>query len=129
MTPKYHTNTGLVKFSSSINLAAGAWLFLSAFFFAYPTMGAISNWVLGAIAMVLAVLRVTHSATVPWASWLNCVLAVWVFVSPWVFQYDHNLPCLISNFAVGIVVFTEAIESAMATRRMERHLPPEPEWR
>lgn len=128
MTPKYHTNTALVKFSSGLNLIAGAWLFLSAWFFAYSGLSAGNNWVLGAIVMVLAVLRISHPATVPWASWINCMLAFWIFASPWIYGYAGNLQCLISNFAVGIVVFTLGVESAMATRRMQRHLPPEPNW-
>ncbi len=50
-------------------------------------------------------------------SWLNTVLGIWVFFSPWIYGYVGNTGRFINSLCVGVIVFVLSIVSAMSSRR------------
>ena len=38
-----------------------------------------------------------------WKEWINCILGVWIAVSPWVFGFQHTAAMLV-NLAIGILI-------------------------
>jgi hypothetical protein len=107
-----------VKTASTITLLAGIWLFISPWLYAVSRMhDSWDSWVVGLALIVLAAIRVGNPEKMPWLSWLNCLLGVWTFASPWIFRYTHDTGWYISSLGVGAVVFVTALRSATATPR------------
>jgi len=105
----------IVKGASGINLLAGIWLFVSAWVYgAYALQNAWNSWIVGALIVILAAIRLSQPMKTVWASWINCALGIWTFASPWIYDYHTNTDRAINSMAVGIVVFVLAIVSATA---------------
>jgi SPW repeat len=130
VTPTYHSNAFLMEFSTKRVLIAGAWLFFSPWIWGgYSIYASWNCWVVGAAIVALAALHLAHPPTMEWGEWINALLACWVFGSPWIFYFQGDLLRLINSFAVAICVLALSLESGLATYRMIRHIPPEPDWR
>jgi hypothetical protein len=83
------------KSASSIVLIAGMWFFVSPWVYgSYLLSSSWNNWIVGSVITVLALARLSTAdlKRTQWISWANCLLAIWVFVSPWVYQYADNTP-------------------------------------
>lgn len=69
----------------------GIWLFISPW--VLTTTGsaeaAWNTWIVGAIIFVVALVALVALGTPsnPTADWVNVVLGVWLFISPWVLRY------------------------------------------
>jgi len=57
----------------------------------------------------------------PGLSLTNSVLAVWIFLSPWIFGYTDNMAEWINSLAIGVVIFALSLLSARITKQ---HLTP-----
>lgn len=127
MTPTVNANNfGAVKTASGLNLLAGIWLFVSPWVYgAYTSANAWNSWIVGAVIVILAAIRLSRPiAATAAASWVNCLLGIWTFVSPWIYGYTGNEGRFINSLAVGIIVFLLGIWSA--TTSQTRHLPEMP---
>jgi hypothetical protein len=105
------------KSASSIVLAAGMWFFLSPWVYGfYLLRGSWNNWIIGAMITILAIVRLSAAdlKRTQWISWINCLLAIWIFVSPWIDQYRDNTDRLINSLCVGVILFAVAMFSALA---------------
>lgn len=118
------------KWASSIALLAGLWLIASPWVFASPWMygfdplpGSWDNRVVGLVVVALAVIRLSTAdlKRTQWISWINCVLAIWIFLSPWVFDYSANTQRLVNSVCVGVGLFVVAMFSALAAHRTNTH--------
>ena len=104
-----------VKGASGLNILAGIWLFVSAWVYsAYALQNAWNNWIVGALIVIFAAIRLSQPMKNAWASWINCALGIWTFASPWIYEYHTNTDRTINSLAVGIVAFVLAIISATA---------------
>ena len=98
--------------ASSIAALAGLWLFFSPWGYgAYANLSAWNSWIVGALIVALAVRRMTHPAETN-LSWVNSLIGLWVFFSPWVYGYAGDSGRFINNLFVGVVVFCFAIIGA-----------------
>lgn len=69
-----------------VNMAIGAWLFMSAFLWDHGAAQRVNTAVVGALCVVVAVVALRVHA----ARWLNAALAAWLFVAIWVLpQQSH----------------------------------------
>ena len=108
-----------VKGASGLNLLAGIWLFVSAWVYGVYTLhNAWNSWIVGALIVILAAVRLSDPMRTMWASWINCALGIWMFASPWIYGYHSTTDRAINSMAVGIIVFVLAIISATAMPRM-----------
>jgi hypothetical protein len=91
-----------------VNAALGIWLILSAFTWPHAHAQMHNTWICGALCVVFAI----SGILVPWARYLNTVLAVWLFVSSWALPSAtnatlwNNVLCAIAIFVVSLVPST-----------------------
>jgi len=97
-----------------ITLLAGVWLFFSAWVFHIATRGiAYNSWLVGAIIAIVAAVDLTYP-TENWLSWINCLLAIWTFASPWIFAYTEERGLLFNSLAMGAIVFIGSVWNALS---------------
>jgi hypothetical protein len=109
------------KAASIIVLLAGIWFFVSPWVYgAYTTANAWNSWIVGAVIFILGCTRAARPTFNAGLSWLNALLGVWAFFSPWIYGYEGNEGRFINSLCVGVIVFVFAIASGMATSRTSR---------
>jgi hypothetical protein len=124
VTPTRSTYGGSVKVASTLNLLAGIWLFVSPWVYgAYTSPNAWNSWIVGAVIVILSAVRIANPGLLPWMSWVNCLLGIWTFASPWIYGYTGNEGRFVNSLVVGVIVFVLAILSASSTPRT---VPPMP---
>lgn len=114
------------QFGSLIVMLAGMWFFASPWVYGfYLFRGSWSNWIIGAGITILALVRLFtgHLKRAQWISWINGLLGVWIFVSPWIDQYADNTDRLINSVGVGVILITAAMFSALAAHKANRLKP------
>jgi ABC-type molybdate transport system permease subunit len=108
---------GQITATSSLDIVAGCWLFLSPFFLPYRSVSsAVANTV--SVGLVIAVLAAYHLAKpvrASWASWVNAVLGVWLLISPWVLGFSHVTSATYNSVVIGIFVILLATWNSIAT--------------
>jgi flagellar biosynthesis protein FliQ len=105
-------------------MLAGIWLFVSPWVYgAYTNPNAWNSWIVGAVIAILAAMRLSNSPTQTWMSYLNCLLGIWTFASPWIYGYTGNTGRFVNSLCVGVVVFVLAITSANATSHRLHDMP------
>jgi uncharacterized membrane protein len=80
---------------------------------AYTSPNAWNSWIVGALIVIFAATRLSNSRAAG-VSWLNVILGIWTFISPWVYGYTGNSGRFINSLCVGVIVFIAAIVSANA---------------
>jgi SPW repeat-containing protein len=73
---------------------------------------------------ILAAIRLGHPAKTEALSWINCLMGVWAFVSPWIYGYEGEQGRLFNSFCIGVIVFIAAMWSASGTAHTERRIIP-----
>jgi hypothetical protein len=114
------------KAASTIALLAGIWFFISPWVYnAYRMPNAWNNWIVGAIIVILAATRMGASDMMhtQWMSWINCLLGIWAFVSPWVYQYTGMTDRFVNSLCIGVILFIAAICSAMVSPHSHTPMP------
>jgi len=108
-----------VRTASGLNIIAGAWLFISAWVLGYSDNGtALANAVIvGAIVVILALIRFggAHAQALP--SWLNVIAGVWTFFSAWILGFSDVGNALWNNIILGVIITVLAVISAAVTAR------------
>jgi hypothetical protein len=82
------------------NVVLGGWLFVSAFLWAHSPAERANTWIVGALCVAFALAAVA----LPWARYLNSLLAIWLFVSTWAMPAER-LGTLWNNALVAIAIF------------------------
>lgn len=101
------------------NLILGAWIFVSPWVFHTIYAGSASPgdfWWTGGAIFVVAI----WALTAPWArwtEWINGLLAIWLFISPWVLGFAGNSGVAWDAWIVGVIVFLLALWSLSMARR------------
>lgn len=113
MTPAA-TESPSARSASIIALLAGMWLFASPWVYgAYASPNAWNSWIVGALVFLFAAIRITSPRSTG-VSWLNVILGIWTFISPWIYGYTAHGDRFANSLIVGAVVFIAAIVSANA---------------
>lgn len=94
---------------SILNVLLGIWFFVSPWVFgAAHTSNAWNAWIVGAALVILAAARMSAPAATG-LSWINMLLGIWMFASPWIFGYTANTGRFINSLCVGVVVFLASL--------------------
>jgi hypothetical protein len=103
-----------------VNAILGTFLFLTplVFGFAGESHPAWNAWIFGAIVVLLALAALIQFQE--WEEWVNCLLGVWVLISPWILGFAANSSALWSHVVLGALV---AVLAAFELWRM-RQTPP-----
>jgi SPW repeat len=100
-----------------LNIAVGAWLFISAFLWPHAANAYANTWLVGLLIVAAAIVAMY----VPWVRWLNTVFAVWLFFST--FAFVHAEPATTWNNAiVAIVVFVTSLAPGRLPRLGSRRM-------
>ena len=114
------------KSGSSLVLVAGLWFFASPWVYgSYLLRESWNNWIVGAVITILAIVRLStvDLKRTQWITLVNCLLAIWIFVSPWIYQYRDNEDRLINSVCVGVILFAVALFSAVTASRANSLIP------
>lgn len=108
-----------VRSSSGFNIVLGIWMLLSPFFLLFSDNSHVTwnNFLAGLLVMLLAIGRLFDPRGRRGWSWANCVLAVWLILSPFVLGFTDVAKAMWNNIIVGILVLIVAWSSAGAGRR------------
>jgi hypothetical protein len=121
------TKIGAAKAASTIVLLAGIWFFVSPWVYgAYTTGNAWNSWIVGAIMFILGCVRMSQPSRLTGLSWLNALLGIWAFFSPWIYAYTGNTGRFINSLCVGVIVFILALCSATFTLKSTRQISATP---
>ena len=124
MTLNQTTHQSSVTVTSTINLLAGIWLFVSPWVYgAYTNPNAWNGWILGAVIAILAAIRLSNPGGLRIFSWVNMALGVYVFFSPWIYNYVGDTGRLVNSLCVGVIVFVMAISGYFAMPRPSEPYP------
>jgi nitric oxide reductase large subunit len=95
--------------SDVINLALGAWLFLTPWIFGFvsDTAASWSAWLSGIAIGAVAIAAL--AAFAEWEEWISLALGVWVAVSAWILGFAANATVTWVNVLTGIVVAVVAV--------------------
>ncbi len=101
-----------------LNVALGAWLFISAFVWPHTASQQTNTWILGILCFVFALAAMRVST----ARWLNTALSIWLFISVWALPHQ-NLATMWNNAIVAVVVFLASLvpgpgERSLTPRRV-----------
>lgn len=119
MTSQPLSKSKAAKIGSTITLLAGIWLFISPWVYAtFALPNAWNNWIVGALLIIFAAIRLASPPTMSWLSWVNCALGVRTLFSPWIYGYAANSDRFVNSLILGIIVFIFAITSATAVPRI-----------
>lgn len=106
----------VIKTASTLTLLTGIYLFISPWIYGV-TAHSWNNWIVGALIVIFAAMRLSGPPSMSGVSWANCILGIWMFASPWIYGYTGYGAAFASSLAVGIVVFVLALVSATAFPR------------
>jgi hypothetical protein len=117
LTPATRNSAGAARAASTICLLAGIWLFVSPWIYGAAGSGnAWNSWIVGAAMFIIGAIRLSSPMYSTALSWVNTVLGIWVFFSPWIYGYVGNGGRFINSLCVGVIVFVLSIVSALAAR-------------
>lgn len=109
------------RITAVFNFLIGLWLFASPWVYgAADHANAWNAWIVGGLIALLAAIRFFSPYGAPGLARINTILAIWVFVSPWVYGYTGNTSRLANSLCVGVAVFVLSIAGG-AVRRPMRH--------
>jgi hypothetical protein len=102
-----------------LNIALGAWLFISTFLWRHSAPQATVTWITGLVIVAVALIALTTPAV----RYLNVALGIWLIISA--FSFAHIARATVwNNTLVGIVVALVAlvgpVESGAGFRRQAR---------
>lgn len=111
------------RWQDMVNLAFGAWLFVSPWAMGYIEMeSAVSaTWnasLAGALTMVFAAYAVYLPRV--WEEWINMGFGVWLIVSPWVLGFAVQTAVAMNTVIVGIVVAMMATWAMFSDKEFEK---------
>ena len=116
MTPTMERKDTGTKIPSTIALLVGIWFFISPW--VYGTAGVANSWnswIVGAAVVILAAIRLSNPMKTAALSWVNCILGVWAFISPWIYGYTVDHGRFMNSLCVGVILFVASIYSASST--------------
>jgi hypothetical protein len=136
------------QWSNWLNLILAVWLFISPWVlgFAYapaatpagaapPPMpytpyaygGGIAAWDAWVVAVIVGVLSIAAiSRLAVWEEWVNLVLGVWLFFSPWILGYAALYGAVWNSLVVGFLFAVLAIWGIAAARRVGTRVQTDP---
>ena len=102
--------------SNWLNLILAVWLFISPWVLPVTAAGAWAwdAWIVGVVVAVLSIAALTRMAQ--WEDWINLILGVWLFISPWIFGYVATPVAAWNSWIVGVLFFLIGIWGVSVAR-------------
>jgi len=125
------TSSPVYQWPNWLNLILAVWLFISPWVVGFYKAGgtemvvtlilaaAWDAWVVAVIVGVLSIAAIAKLAV--WEDWINLVLGVWLFFSPWILGYATLYGAMWNSLIVGLLIAVLAIWGIAAARSVEVH--------
>lgn len=114
------TNTPRVSAGAAgLTLILGLWYIASPWIYGYANGNTASVWnsvIVGILIALFAATRLSNRGAMPAARWLDLLLGIWAFFSPWIFGYVRAEPRFINSLCVGVLVFVLSLWGTGTTR-------------
>lgn len=124
MTPTMESKDTGMQAAGIICLLAGIWFFISPWVYGTASnANSWNSWIVGAVVVILSAIRLSNPMKTVGLSWVNCLLGVWAFVSPWIYGYTVEHGRFINSLCVGVILFIAAITSATSTHHTQHAVP------
>ncbi|HEY3524197.1 MAG TPA: SPW repeat protein [Candidatus Limnocylindrales bacterium] len=117
MTALRSATNDQVTWASGLSVIAGLWLLISPWVLGFSDMQS-PMWnavILGIVIAVLAFIRAGGWYSAVGLAWINLVLGIWVFISPWVLGFSDRQAPLWDALVVGVVVVVLSAWSVWAS--------------
>jgi hypothetical protein len=103
--------------ASALNVVAGIWLFISAWALgaSWLPVARTNTLVVGLAVLIVAAIRLATPRTA-FLSWLNVLLAIWLFISPFLLSFYVLVDATANSIIVGILIGSNALWAAYTTR-------------
>jgi hypothetical protein len=116
-----------IRTASTINLLAGIWLFVSPWvYLAYRNPDSWNSWIVGAMIVILAAIRLGNPLGARGVSVLNMLLGIWTFASPWIYGYTGYTGRFINSLCVGVIVFAFGVVGSSMGQAVSTNMTNEP---
>jgi hypothetical protein len=104
------TGRAWTRWQNWANVVLGIILFISPWYTVTWEYGNSSwnAWIIG-VAIVIVALVALSEAVRPVASWINVILGIWLFISPWVLGFAYRTGMAWTAWIIGVLVFILAL--------------------
>lgn len=109
------------RWQDLVNLAFGAWLFVSPWAMGYMDSIMSATWnayLVGAVTMVFAAYAVYLPRA--WEEWINMCFGVWMIISPWLLGFATHTAVAMNTVVVGVVVTAMATWAMFSDKEFEK---------
>lgn len=102
-----HAAAHAVRVSAVINILIGMWVFITPWVYgaAWDNPTSWNAWLLGPLLVLLALVRWINPMGSRKVGWVNMLLGLWLFISPWALGYTFNSGRFVNNLCAGAVIF------------------------
>jgi hypothetical protein len=109
------------RWQSWLNVLVGIWLFISPWVLGTTSDAATAwnAWIIGAASVAKKGGAPMRSWT-RWQSWLNVLVGIWLFISPWVLRYTDVSDGAVNAWVFGVVTVLVAVWA----QSVRRAVPP-----
>ena len=111
------------RWQSWLNVLVGIWLFISPWVLGTTSDAATAwnAWIIGAAIFVVALIALGATASASAAApWVNVVLGVWLFISPWVLRSTDVSDGAVNAWVFGVVTVLVALWAFSGRRAVQR---------
>ena len=94
--------------AAGLTVLLGLWYIVSPWVYgsAYASAAAVWNSVIvGILIALFAAARLWSRVPAPTARWIDLLLGIWAFFSPWIYGFVRNEGLFINSLCVGVLVF------------------------
>ncbi len=107
-----------VRVPAFVVFLASAWFMVTplSYYGVSHDLSSANCWCVGSILLMSSALRLWFPLSTIGCSWLNMVLGLWVFISPWVFNYTSETGRLVNTLCLGVVITAMSIVSSRARK-------------
>lgn len=115
------------RWSDWITCLVGIWFFISPWLLSLGPVGdrQWNNWLSGGALVLISIVLLSVPALIV-AAWLNVLLGIWIFISPWVLHTGAWPHASWNAWVVGAIAFVCSLWTALSAGRTRPGGPPRP---
>ena len=106
------------RWQNWITLIGGIWLFISPWVYNYSDTGHAWNSYLFGIAITVFSFWALSDRKI-WEEWINMVIGIWLFISPWVLGFTEDMNAFWNMLIVSAIIVLMSIWDMSVQRRVE----------
>jgi SPW repeat len=101
--------------AAGLTLVLGLWYIVSAWVYGPASSSAAAMWnsvIVGILIAIFAAVRLSARSPTSTARWIDLMLGIWAFFSPWIYGFVPNEARFINSLCVGVIVFALSISNS-----------------